>query len=314
MINKNKIPLIAIVGPTASGKTELSVNLAKKVNAHIVCADSMQIYKSMHIASAAPSVDEMGGVPHHLFEFLEYGQSSSVADYVKMAGQKIKDLYQIGEKAMLVGGTGLYINSLIDNITFTEQDIDESLRQKLSDEYDLIGGEKMLNKLAEFDKESAERLHPNNKKRVIRAFEIYLSSGKTMSEQLLDSKKEPSPYKPFIIGVTYSDRDTLYSRIEKRVDIMLENGLLAEAKEAFSSSLKGTAVQAIGHKEFFPFFEGKISLEEAVETLKTETKRYAKRQLTWFRRDERVHWIYKDKTDDALKEALDFLERNDYFV
>ncbi len=314
MKDTNKIPLIAVVGPTASGKTELSVNLAKKLNAHIVSADSMQIYKSMHIASAAPDETEMNGVPHHLFEFLEYGENFSVADYIKLANEKIKDLSAEKNRVMLVGGTGLYVNSLIDNVTFTEQETDEALRQKLSDEYDQIGGEKMLEKLASFDKESAERIHPNNKKRVIRAFEIYLSSGKTMSEQLIDSKKEPSPYEPFIIGVTYSDRETLYSRIEKRVDIMLERGLLEEAKRAFSSAKQGTAVQAIGHKEFFPFFEGKISLEEAVETLKTETKRYAKRQLTWFRRDERIHWIYKDKTDDVLTEALDFLERNGYFA
>lgn len=314
MEDKNKIPLIAVVGPTASGKTELSVNLAKKLNAHIVSADSMQIYKSMHIASAAPDKTETKGVSHHLFEFLEYGEDFSVADYVKKAGEKIKDLSEEKIPTILVGGTGLYVNSLIDNVTFTEQEIDQELRQKLSEEYDLLGGEKMLEKLASFDKQTAERLHPNNKKRVIRAFEIYLSSGKTMSEQLLDSKKEPSPYKPFMIGVTYSDRETLYARIEKRIDIMLENGLLDEAKQAFLSAKKGTAVQAIGHKEFFPFFEGKISLEEAVETLKTETRRYAKRQLTWFRRDERIHWIYKDKTDDALKEALNFLERNGYFA
>lgn len=314
MKDVNKIPLIAVVGPTASGKTELSVELAKKINAQIVSADSMQIYKSMRIASAAPSIEEMNGIPHHLFEFLEYGQSFSVADYVKMAGEKIRDLNANGIKPMLVGGTGLYINSLIDNITFTEQEVDEQLRQKLIVEYDSLGGEKMLEKLAVFDKETAERLHPNNKKRVIRAFEIYLSSGKTMSEQLIESKKEPSPYEPYIIGITYSNRETLYSRIEKRVDIMLQNGLLEEAKTAFESAGKGTAVQAIGHKEFFPFFEGKISLEEAKETLKTETKRYAKRQLTWFRRDDRIHWIYKDKTDDVLSDALKFLERNGYFA
>lgn len=314
MKDKNKIPLIAVVGPTASGKTELSVALAKEISAEIISADSMQIYKSMHIASAAPSLEETKDIPHHLFEFLEYGKTFSVADYVKLANDKINELYQKGKKAMLVGGTGLYINSLIDNITFTDEEIDIELRQRLSDEYDSLGGEMMLQKLAEFDKESAERLHPNNKKRVLRAFEIYLSSGKTMSMQLEQSKQTPSPYEPFIIGVTYSDRETLYSRIEKRVDIMLENGLLEEAKKAFLSDLKGTAVQAIGHKEFFPYFEGKISLEEAVEALKTETRRYAKRQLTWFRRDERIHWIYKDETDDILKDALNFLERNGYFA
>ena len=167
MKDKNKIPLIVVVGPTASGKTELSVDLAKEISAEIISADSMQIYKSMHIASAAPSLEETKDIPHHLFEFLEYGKTFSVADYVKLANDKINELHQKGKKAMLVGGTGLYINSLIDNITFTDEEIDIELRQRLSDEYDSLGGERMLQKLAEFDKESAERLHPNNKKRVL---------------------------------------------------------------------------------------------------------------------------------------------------
>lgn len=314
MIEKNKIPLIAVVGPTASGKTELSVSLAKKTGAEIISADSMQIYKSMHIASAAPDPYEMSGVRHHLFEFLDYNQSFSVADYVKLASTRILELDKASKKAMLVGGTGLYINSLIDNISFVEQPIDVKLREELSAEYDKLGGEAMLEGLARIDKETAERVHPNNKKRVIRAFEIYLTTGKTMTEQLVESKKEPSPYEPFIIGLNFSSRDILYSRIEQRVDKMLEKGLLEEARQAYDNFSGGTAVQAIGHKEFFPFFENQISFEEAVSTLKTETKRYAKRQLTWFNRDERIHWIFMDKTENAVEEAYSFLERNGYFA
>lgn len=314
MKEENKIPLVVVVGPTASGKTELSVNLAKKIGAQIISADSMQIYKSMHIASAAPDVEEMSGVEHHLFEFLDYTQSFSVADYVKLAGTRISELYSKSEKAMLVGGTGLYINSLIDNISFAEQPIDTKLREELSAEYDKLGGEIMIERLSRIDAESAKRVHPNNKKRVIRAFEIYLTTGKTMTEQLLESKKEPSPYKPFMIGLNFSSRETLYSRIEKRVDKMLERGLLEEARKAYDSFSGGTAVQAIGHKEFFPFFEGQISFEEAVSTLKTETKRYAKRQLTWFNRDERIHWILRDETEDAVEDAYRFLERTGYFA
>lgn len=313
-MTNNKIPLIAVVGPTASGKTELSVNLAKKIGAQIISADSMQIYKSMHIASAAPDIEEMSGVPHHLFEFLEYGESFSVADYVKLASKRIFDIHSNDGRAIITGGTGLYINSLIDNLTFTEQQIDAELRESLSKEYDSKGGEKMLEKLSLIDEESAKRLHPNNKRRILRAFEIYITTGKTMTEQLVESRKEPSPYKPFIIGLSFSDRSILYSRIEKRVDKMLEAGLLYEAKQAYEAMSKGTAVQAIGHKEFFPYFENRVTLQEAVETLKTETRRYAKRQLTWFNRDERIHWIFMDKTENALSEAYSFLERNGYFA
>lgn len=308
-----KIPLIAIVGPTASGKTALSVDLATKLNGEIVSCDSMQIYKDMHIASATPDEQEKKGVPHHLVEFLERSQSFSVADYVNLAHQKIKQINEKGKQPILVGGTGLYFNSLIDNVSFTEEKVDESLRQSLEAEFDKIGSEEMLKKLAEFDKTAANRLHPNNRKRIIRAFEVYISTGKTITQQQIDSKSVPSPYKPYIIGLTFKNREILYKRIEKRVDIMLEKGLLEEARKAYSSRDNKTAIQAIGHKEFFEFFEGKATLEEAIEKLKTETRHYAKRQLTWFGRDDRINWIYIDSTEDVQDEALKILERSGYF-
>ncbi len=308
-----KLPIIAVVGPTASGKTGLAVELAKKLDAEIISFDSMQIYKGMHIASAAPDDAEKDGIPHHLLEFLSPNENFSVADFVKMAREKAEEINKRGKRVIITGGTGLYINSFLDNIEFSEEEPNPELRQKLNTEYEELGGEKMLKKLREFDPVSADRLHPNNKKRIIRAFEIYLSAGVTMTEQLQNSTLNESPYKPYIIGLTFNDREKLYSRIGQRVDIMLKNGLLAEAERMFNSNNSSTAVQAIGHKEFFPYFKGEITLDDAIENLKRETRRYAKRQLTWFRRDERVNWIYSDSEEDTLSASIKILERNGYF-
>jgi tRNA dimethylallyltransferase len=308
-----KTPVIVVVGPTASGKTGLAIDLAKKLDGEVISFDSMQIYKGMHIASAAPDKDEMQGIPHHLLEFLSPDESFSVADFVKKAKETAREIKIKGKAIIIAGGTGLYINSFIDNVIFAEEEHDPALRHRLNVEYDSVGGEIMLQRLAEFDPESAARLHPNNKKRVIRAFEIYYTSGITMTEQLKNSKTLESPWKPYMIGLSYCDREKLYDRIGLRVDKMVEAGLIEEAEKMYKSGLNSTAVQAIGHKEFFPFFSGEISLENATENLKRETRRYAKRQLTWFRRDERVNWIYRDKTEDVLSCALEILERNGYF-
>ena len=308
-----KLPIIAVVGPTASGKTGLAVELAKKLDAEIISFDSMQIYKGMHIASAAPDEDEKNGVPHHLVEFLEPSVSFSVADFVKLAREKAEEIVKRGKRIIIVGGTGLYINSFLDNIEFGEEEPNPELREKLNREYEELGGQEMLKKLREFDRDSADRLHANNKKRIIRAFEIYLSTGITMTEQIENSALNESPYKPYIIGLTFTDREMLYDRIGKRVDIMLRNGLLDEAENMFKNGGGKTAVQAIGHKEFFPYFKGEITLEEATENLKRETRRYAKRQLTWFRRDQRVNWIYRDNEEDRLSASIKILERNGYF-
>ena len=309
----DKIPVIAVVGPTASGKTGLAIELAKKVDGEIISFDSMQIYKGMHIASAAPDEQEKQGIPHHLLEFLENDTNFSVADFVKSAKEKAFEIAKRGKTVIIAGGTGLYINSFLDNISFSEEEIDFTLREKLNAEYEEVGGEAMLEKLKKFDFDTAARLHPNNKKRIIRAFEIYISTGKTMTYQLEHSKEKESPFVPYMIGLAFKDREKLYERIGKRVDIMLEAGLLSEAKRMFESNINSTAAAAIGHKELFPYFKGEISLEEAVENLKRETRRYAKRQLTWFRRDERINWIYRDEESDILGCAKQILERNGYF-
>ena len=303
MSSKEKV--IYIVGPTASGKTGLSVELAKSLDVQVVSADSMQIYKGMSIASAAPTKEEMQGVPHHLVEFVDFGESFTVAQYVKCAREKINEIILCGKTPLVVGGTGLYINSLADNIEFAECETDLSLREKLEAQFDETGAEGMLEKLAEFDPQSAKRLHPNNRRRIIRAFEVYELTGVTLSEQNVLSRQNESNYENIMIGITYKDRQKLYDRINKRVDLMLENGLLDEAHKAFLTGVYGSgATQAIGHKEFFPYFKGEISLEEATESLKQATRRYAKRQLTWFRRDERINWIYADEDEDMLLSAI----------
>ena len=293
-----KIKTIFIVGPTASGKTDLSINLAKSVDGEIISADSMQVYKGIHIASAAPDTEEMQGIPHYMLEFLETNQQFSVADYVKEARKLIAEISARGKVPIVVGGTGLYISSLLDNTEYTEEKTDTKLRQKLENEFDDLGTEEMLRRLSEFDAESANRLHPNNRRRIIRAFEVYELTGKTITEQNLLSHKNESPIEPLVIGITYSDRELLYERINKRVDIMLEKGLLDEAKITVEDADSKGCFQAIGHKELYGYLKGECSLLDAAELLKQQTRRYAKRQLTWFRRDERINWFYPDVVED----------------
>lgn len=303
-----KQKIICVVGPTASGKTGLGIALAKHFNGEVISADSMQIYRDMHIASAAPDQSETQGVPHHLVEFLPYGSSFTVADYVKVAREKIDEIASRGKLPIIVGGTGLYINSLVNNVEFVEKETDLDLRRRITEEFDSVGGEAMLARLQAIDPTAAEKLHANDKRRIIRAFEIYESTGNTKSFNDEQSIKNESPYDAVMIGITYRDREKLYERINTRVDIMLQNGLLHEAKSAFQKNLGGGAVQAIGHKEFFEYFDGLVSLEEATENLKRATRRYAKRQLTWFNKDERINWIYKDETEDATVQAIKIIK------
>lgn len=303
----SSIKTVFIVGPTASGKTALGISLAERFSGEVVSADSMQIYKGIHIASAAPETQEMRGIPHHLLEFLEPTESFSVADYVTAARGIIKDIESRGKLPIAVGGTGLYISSLADNTEYTEEKTDYELRKRLECRFDEIGAEQMLKELAEFDPDTAARLHPNNRRRIIRAFEVYRTTGKTITEQNAASHTGEKYIEPLLIGITYRDRERLYERINLRVDIMLKNGLLEEAKTALLNN--GGAVQAIGHKELSGYFEGKCSLDEAVENLKRQTRRYAKRQLTWFNRDSRINWIYADETKDAAAFAAEITEK-----
>lgn len=301
------IKTVFIVGPTASGKTALSIEIAKRFDGEIISADSMQLYKGIHIASAAPDTEEKSGIPHHLLEFLDLTEEYSVADYVLKARECITEINSRGKLPIVAGGTGLYISSLLDNTEFTDQETDFELRHELENKFDSVGAEEMLRKLKEFDPESANRLHPNNRRRIIRAFEVYKLTGKTITEQNELSHQNESFIEPTTIGITYKDREKLYDRINRRVDIMLENGLLEEARTTFSSANGKGAFQAIGHKEFYDYFEGKISLEEATELLKQQTRRYAKRQMTWFKRDSRINWIYADECENVAEKAFNII-------
>lgn len=305
-----KIPLLCIVGPTASGKTGLSVELAKRHNGEIVSCDSMQIYKGMDIATAKVTSEEACGIPHHLIDFLDVGENFSVSDYVNLAHKVIEEIHSRDKLPVLVGGTGLYYSSLVGNITFSDEKINEDLRAELNARYECEGGGELLKELAEFDPKMAETLHPNNRKRIIRAIEIYRNTGVTMSEQLARSREIPSPYNCLTICLMYKDRQKLYDRINLRVDKMLEVGLLEEARDFYSLNTGKTASAAIGIKEFKPYFDGMCTLEEATEKLKRETRRYAKRQLTWFRKCENIKYLECDCCDSLAESERLYSEWN----
>lgn len=300
-----KIPVLVVCGPTASGKTAVGVELALRLGGEVISADSMQIYKGLAISTAKPSYEEMKGVPHHLTDFLPPNEPFSVADYVKMARECISDIHKRGKLPIIVGGTGLYINSLIDNISFDHIVSDYSLRKELETEAAEMGKEHMHEKLRSLDPQAAESIHPNNVIRVIRAIEMCLLSGRTGSENREESRKSESPYEPCMIGLTCFDRQVLYDRINRRVDKMLEDGLEAEVRAVYEKYKLRTAFNAIGFKEMIPYFEGECSLEEAADKIKQETRHYAKRQLTWFRRDVRITW-----TDTANSEQFDGIISN----
>ena len=275
------IKLIAVTGPTASGKTALAVSLAKRFDGEVVGADSMQIYREMSVATAKPTEEEMQGIRHFMIDFLEF----SAADYVKLAKSAINDISSRGKLPIICGGTGLYIDSLLNNISFSEAEVDSDLRRELQSLADEKGGAYLLEMLKSFDPETAKRLHEKNLKRIIRAIEIYKTSGITVSEQNRLSKIAGSEYKYLKFFINFSDREKLYQRIDKRVDIMLENGLLDEAERILCNKDLKTSRQAIGYKELEPYFKGEKPLLECVENLKRSTRRYAKRQITWFKRD-----------------------------
>ncbi len=300
-----KLSVLAVVGPTASGKTALSVELAKRTDGEIVSADSMQIYKGMDIASAKPTKEEMCGIPHHMMDFLPPETPYSVAQYTETAGVCIREIAARGKLPIVVGGTGLYVDSLLSHTQFIEAPTDMTLRAALDAQFEAVGGEEMLKRLAEFDPESAARLHPNNKKRILRAFEIYTLTGQTLTAALAQSHAVPSPFAPVYIGIAFRERTVLYDRINRRVDSMLERGLLEEAREFYKGSPE-TAAQAIGYKELKPFLDGALPFADAVENLKRATRNYAKRQITWFKRNGRIHWLYADECtpEQLLTQAL----------
>ena len=311
----NKTFITVVCGPTASGKTKLAVDLALAFDGEVVSADSMQIYKGMDIASAKPTEEEKRGVPHHLMGFLEPTCAFSVADYVEMARKVIADIVSRGKLPIICGGTGLYINSLVDNIVFDDTGSDPAYREELNALAAEKGNAYVLEMLRAVDPEAASQLHENNLKRIIRALEVYKLSGITMTEQKERSRLYPSPYGPCMMMIDYP-REELYERIDKRVDLMLEAGLVEEAREFFTHDDYITASQAIGYKELKPYLDGLQTLGECTDKLKRETRRYAKRQLTWFKKDSRIEHISvcKDvKYDKILKNAKNLIEKYRFF-
>ena len=292
------IPVVAVVGPTASGKSALAVELARQWDGEIVSADSKQIYRFMSVGTAVPTQEEMAGIPHHLLQFLNPDETFSVADYVSLAKEKIQDIYDRKKLPIVAGGTGLYIRSLLDNITFFENKSDPALRKELERTATEKGNLFLLDMLRGFDPQLAQSLHPNNLGRIIRGIEAYRLTGIPLSEQQKASRQSPSPYNCCMIGLSFKDRQLLYQRIDQRVEKMMKNGLLDEIRELVRRGYSQTAAQAIGYKEFFDYLQGKGTLHEAIGRVQQESRRYAKRQLTWFRRDEKVNWLYIDDYED----------------
>ena len=289
-----KKPMIILSGPTAVGKTALSIALAKKVNGAIISADSMQVYKYMDIGSAKIMPEEMDGVKHYLIDELEPSEEFNIVRFQHMAKAALEEIYANGQIPIIAGGTGFYIQALLYDIDFENQDSNESYRQELENFAKEQGNEALHARLQEIDPASAEKIHANNVKRVIRALEFYELTGKPISEHNEVEQQKESPYN-FAYFVLTDERDNLYKRIEKRVDIMMEQGLLAEVQKLKEMGYHRNMVsmQGLGYKEILDYLDGKLSLEEAVYIIKRETRHFAKRQLTWFRREREVCWLDK---------------------
>ena len=302
----NKLPVIAVVGATASGKTALAVGLAKYYGGEVISADSMQLYQGMDIATAKPTEEEKAGVPHHLMDFLPVTESYSVARYVAAANAAADEIVSRGHIPVIAGGTGLYVDSLLDNILFEDEPDNAAVRETLKQRRETEGVEALFAELERVDPETASQLHIHNENRVLRALEVYYLTGETISERRRRSRLRETRFDPVWIGLDYRDRQLLYDRIDRRVDDMMARGLLKEAEDYYRLPQAATASQAIGYKELKPYFNGEIPPGEAVENLKRATRRYAKRQLTWFRKNDRIHWIFRDgKTEEEiLAEAL----------
>lgn len=307
--------MIIIVGPTASGKTALSVALAKALGGEIISADSMQIYRGMDIGTAKVTQGEMEGIPHHMVDVADPSVAYSVARFVEEADPVVQDILSRGKTVIVAGGTGLWVDALVAGREFAPYP-ETGRRQALEQEAEEKGMEFMLEKLRQVDMESAQKLHVKDKKRIIRALEVYEETGKTISQHNRETQALPNRYEPIWIGLDYENRQDLYDRINLRVDQMLELGLLEEIRGLLSQGIpqNTTALQAIGYKEYFPVLSGEVSLEMAVEKCKQESRRYAKRQLTWFRRNQNIHWILREKNtsnQEILDKALGIISEFD---
>ena len=307
--------LICIAGPTASGKTALSIALAKVLGGEIVSCDSMQVYKRMNIGTAKPTFDEMDGIVHHMLSVAEPWEDFSVGKYCAMATPIVDDILERGKTAIIVGGTGLYMDALIRGNTFAPVP-STGCRERLEALAASAGIEAVIEKLRAVDPESAERLHPSDQKRIIRAMEVYLETGETISEHNRKTQEIPPRYNPVWFALEDADRATLYERIDRRVEVMLQQGLLAEIRALLAEGVpeKCTAMQAIGYKEFVDVLQGRSTIESATALVQQASRNYAKRQLTWFRRNPNMHWLRREAGDgnkEILAKALQILTEFD---
>lgn len=297
--------IIVIVGPTAVGKTSLSISLARRLDGEIISGDSMQVYRGMDIGTAKIRPEEMEGIPHHLIDIRNPDETYSAAEFKRDVNEKVTEITEKNRIPILVGGSGLYIQAALYDYNFSDIPRDEKWTEKLMKEAREDGIDRIYRKLKEVDPEQAEKIHPNNHRRIIRALEIYEATGKTKTEWEKEQKRE-SPYDPLIIGLTM-EREKLYEQINRRVDQMMENGLLEEVETLYRQGFENTqAMKAIGYKEFIPYLEGEIMLEDAIETLKRNSRRFAKRQYTWFRNKLPVTWylINPEEKDEKFLQII----------
>ncbi len=308
-MEKTKRPLVILTGPTAVGKTALSIALAKEIGGEIISADSMQVYRRMDIGSAKITPEEMAGVPHHLIDVLEPDQEFNVVVFQKLAKRAVADIYSRGHIPVVVGGTGFYIQALVYDIDFTENDEDTALRRSLEELARREGAEALYERLRAVDPESCESIHANNIKRVIRAIEFYEKTGKKISDHNREQRQNDSPYNVAYF-VLNDDRERIYERINERVDLMMAQGLTEEVRALRESGCRKDMVsmQGLGYKELLSYLEGEMSLEEAVYLIKRDTRHFAKRQLTWFRREKEVIWIEKNVFDHDSQKMLEFMQ------
>lgn len=306
-------PIVCLAGPTASGKTALAVELAKDLNGEVVSCDSMQVYRRMDIGTAKPSPEEMQGIPHHMIDVAEPDEDFSVSRYCAMAAPIVDDIVARGKTAIIAGGTGLYMDSLIRGNDFAPFP-STGVREKLEAETDEVGLPAMLTRLREIDPDTADRVF--DRKRILRALEVYLETGETITEHNRKTRLIPPKYTPLWLGLDFADRGELYRRIDQRVDIMLEMGLMEEIRSLLDSGIpeKCTAMQAIGYKEFVNALEGREPLSQAAEEVKKASRHYAKRQLTWFRRNPAVHWMIRREgqgSEEILASARQIIRDSD---
>ena len=301
-MQKNKV--IVICGPTASGKTALSIELAKQINGEIVSCDSMQIYKDMNIGTAKPTIEEMQGIKHYLIGYVSPEKRYSVADYKRDAKNAIKEILEKEKMPIIVGGTGLYLDSLIYEIEYKEIKIDEEYRKKLEKEVENLGLEVLYERARQIDSRAIEKISVHDKKRILRILEIYHATGKTKTEQEIESRKKEVEYDYKVYALDW-DREKLYNRINKRVDIMIEQGLIEEVKQILDKyDIFPTAMQGLGYKEVVDYLKGNLTKEEMIEKIKMETRRYAKRQLTWFRKNKQTIWL---KGEDTIQNNINII-------